>query len=197
MQRTLQTTDLALGFLIKRGIPAIALAEWQETTTNQIDIGSPVSKMSKEWPQFDWSHMDPVFPAKEGLYEFSEEGLLTRGAAAKRWLKNRHENVIAVVSHAGFLRTGICNRKFDNADFRIFEFAAGEVEGAEKGLRLVESELTANKGGGMGRSPDGFFGWEKNDFKYMPKYMGKGDAYLKDFAHASEAGHVSGEADPK
>jgi hypothetical protein len=129
--------------------------------------------------------MDPVWPAKEGLYEFSEEGLIRRGIAAKRWLKSRPEKVIAVVSHANFLRTGICNRKFDHADFRVFEFETGE-ETDDKGPQIVESELTAHNGGGMGGSPDGFFGWEANDFKYMPKNNPEVRAQLAASGHGPE-----------
>ena len=106
--------------------------------------------------------MDPVFPAKEGLYEFSQEALTQRGMVARKWLRERKEMVVAVVGHDGFMRLGICQRKFGNADFRIFEF-----EG--KGLGLVEWELTEQAGGGLGTCPKGTFGWLPNDFKYMPK----------------------------
>ncbi len=160
---------------MKRGVPAVVLAEWQETTVNKCDVGRPIPEISAEWPQFDWSQIDPVFPAKEGLYEFSQAALVRRGIVAKRWLKARPEKVIAVVSHAGFLRTGICNRKFDNADFRVFDFEDGE-ETESEGPRIAESELTAQNGGGMGRSLDGYFGWEENDFKYMPENLRENSA---------------------
>ena len=118
--------------------------------------------------------MDPVFPSKEGLYAFSAEALLRRGAAARKWLRNRPEKVIAVVGHAGFLRIGLCNRKFDNADWRIFEFefedGDGDGDEADDGKEpmLVEWEETERNGGGLGTSQKGFFGWEVHDFKYMP-----------------------------
>lgn len=67
-----------------------------------------------------------------------------------------------------FLRVGICNRKFENADFRVFELDGSTQEG-EDGPRLVEWDLTESKGGGLGKSLKGTFGWEENDFKYMPK----------------------------
>ncbi|KAH6663453.1 histidine phosphatase superfamily [Halenospora varia] len=169
MQRTLQTTEKALGWLIERGVPVIALAELQETTTNNIDIGRPIPELKKEWPLFDWSSIDPVFPAKEGIYEFSQEALLKRGEAARKWLRNRPEKVIAVVGHAGFLRIGLCHRKFGNADYRIFEFK----DDSEGKYELVEWESTEMGGGGMGNSQKGVFGWELHDFKYMPMNKGK------------------------
>lgn len=147
-----------------RGLKAIALAELQETTKNLIDVGKPIPELTRDWPQFDWTAIDPAFPSKEGLYAFSVEALLKRGAAARKWLRNRPEKVIAVVGHAGFLRIGLCNRKFDNADWRVFDFE--DLEDGDS--RLVEWEVTEKNGGGLGTSPKGVFGWEVHDFKYMP-----------------------------
>ena len=101
------------------------------------------------------------------MYAYSYGSLLERGKAARKWLKSRPEKVIAVVGHDGFLRVGICGKKFGNADFRIFEFeAGGEAEGG--GLGLVEWESTEKNGGGLGTCPSGVWGWLPNDFKYMP-----------------------------
>lgn len=173
MQRTLQTADRALGWLRSQGVPFIALAEWQETSVNRIDIGRPVAQIAAQFPWCDFSQIDLVWPAKTGLYEFSEAALVVRGVEAKRWLRARPEKVIAVVSHAGFMRTGICNRDFGNADFRVFAFEnviykeGDEVDENAK-LQMVESDLTVRNGGGMGSSQDGHFGWQASDFKWMP-----------------------------
>jgi hypothetical protein len=51
---------------------------------------------------------------------------------------------------------GVSNRKFANADFRIFDFA--EVDG-QVDAKLVEWELTESNGGGLGKSPRGFWGF--------------------------------------
>jgi hypothetical protein len=101
------------------------------------------------------------------LYAYSYESLLERGTAARNWLKGRPEKVIAVVGHDGFLRVGICGKKFGNADFRTFEFEAGG-EGEGSGLGLVEWESTEKNGDGLGTCPNGVWGWLPNDFKYMP-----------------------------
>ena len=127
--------------------------------------------MSREWPQFDWSAVDPVYPRKEGLYEFSRAGLVERGRVAKAWLRAREEKVVAVVSHSGFLRVGVSYSRYENADFRVFEFS--EVEGEE--LELVEWEETEKKGGGLGKSERGFF--PMTDTDYIPK-----DGAVKDVA---------------
>ena len=166
MRRTLQTVHASLAWAVARGVPVVARAEWQENTVNNIDIGRPVTELEAEFPGVDFSGLGEVWPAKEGLYAFSQEALTERGRVARQWLRERNEDVVVVVSHDGFMRVGICGRKFGNADFRIFKFEDG-------GDGLVEWEETEDKGGGLGTCPKGVFGWLPNDFKYMPKEIVK------------------------
>lgn len=86
---------------------------------------------------------------------------MKRGVVARKWLKARPEKVIAVVSHSAFLRTAVANRRFANADYRIFDFKNDEPENVE----LVEWEMTEEGPGGMGRSAKGFMTVEEGDFK--------------------------------
>lgn len=148
---------------MEEGVPVALRAEWQENSAKPCDTGTEIKKMITEWPQFDWSNVDPVFPSKTGLYAFSKDGLTRRGIEARKWLKNRPEKVIAVVSHAGFLRVGVSYCQYDNADFRVFEFAEGGGDD-DVGGRLVEWELTEERGGGLGKSLKGKFGWETQTF---------------------------------
>ncbi|KIN04602.1 hypothetical protein OIDMADRAFT_176994 [Oidiodendron maius Zn] len=166
MRRTLQTAQQGLGWLIKQGVPVVLRPEWQENSDKPCDTGTDIVTMAKEWPQFDWSTVDPKYPAKTGLYEFSRQGLLERGIAARMWLKNRPERVIAVVSHSGFLRVGVSYKMYANADFRVFDFAEGDDE---IGGRLIEWEMTDLKGGGLGRSPPGYFPLGPGDYPPEPK----------------------------
>jgi len=164
MQRTLQTASLALDFLLSRPspVPAIALAEWQETEDSRCDTGAKKTarELKIEWPGFNWDHLDPIWPSKDGLYEYSKEAIEERGRTVKQWLKNRKEKVIAVVSHAGFIRAGVCGRAIANADFRIFDFVEHDESDNDgnSGLKLKEWELTDGRGG-MGRSPRGVWSW--------------------------------------
>ncbi|ESZ98262.1 hypothetical protein SBOR_1358 [Sclerotinia borealis F-4128] len=161
MRRTLQTAQQGLGWLIKRGVPVLLRPEWQESSDKPCDTGTPIELMEKEWPQFDWSAVDPLFPAKSGLYEFSKDALIERGIVAKKWLQQRPEKVIAVVSHSAFLLTCISYKRYANADYRIFDFANGD---GQKSAELVEWELTESRGGGLGKSPRGTFGMSVNDY---------------------------------
>lgn len=51
------------------------------------------------------------------------------------------------------MRNAVAARWFENADYRIFDFAEREGKGVDEPYRLVEWELTRGKGG-MGRSKD-------------------------------------------
>jgi broad specificity phosphatase PhoE len=166
MRRTLQTAQQGLGWLIKRGVPVVLRPEWQENSDNPCDTGTDISTIAKEWPQFDWSTVDPQFPAKTGVYEFSRQGLQERGIAARKWLRSRPEKVIAVVSHSGFLRVGVSYKKYENGDFRIFDFAEGDDD---IGGKLIEWELTEVKLGGLGKSPRGYFPLGPGDYPPEPK----------------------------
>lgn len=171
---------LTLILIVERGVPVSLQAEWQENSAKPCDTGTPIRVMEREWPQFDWSSVDPEYPSKEGLYgqsflsptnhvqiwmyhnsqvvyawylgrladcitEWSRQGLTERGIAAKKWISERPEKIIAVVSHSGFLRVGItAGKEFENADYRIFEFGDN--------LELKEWDLTESKGGGLGKS---------------------------------------------
>jgi broad specificity phosphatase PhoE len=168
MRRTLQTAQQSLGWLMEKGVPVMLCAEWQENSSKPCDTGTAISEMQKEWPQFDWSVVDPEFPSKTGLYEFSFQGLTQRGIEARRWLRNRPEKVIAVVSHSGFLRAAVSYRSYENADYRIFDFSDGHED---IGGKLVEWEQTESNGGGLGKSWKGIFHMKPGD--YPPQAEGQ------------------------
>ena len=173
MRRTLQTATIGLDWLIKKGIKVLPDANWQENADKPCDTGSEISVMKKEFPDYDFSVVDPNYPdkttnLKSNPYAFTEKAIVARGQTCLKALYDRPEKVIAVVSHSGFLRTAVCNRMFFNADWRVFTFdeeamAKSEMNGETKFI-LKESEETEKNGGGMGRSDVGVFGITEGDF---------------------------------
>ncbi|KAK8197490.1 histidine phosphatase superfamily [Phyllosticta capitalensis] len=159
MVRTLQTATLALDWLIKRGTPVRLDAGWQENSDKPCDTGSPLPTVKALFPSLDFSAVDPSYPDKtspNNPYAFTRRAVLARGQACLRWLHARPEKVIIVVSHSGFLRTAVSQRRYANADYRVFEFDDDVIDGkGEKLLRLREWEQTESLGGGMGRSEKG------------------------------------------
>ncbi|KAI9652139.1 MAG: hypothetical protein M1831_007171 [Alyxoria varia] len=162
MRRTLQTASYGLSWLVKRGVRIIPRAEWQECSNKPSDTGSSVSALTKEFPDIDFSDIksDPEWPSKTGRYAYSKSAVENRGKEARLWLRQRPEQVIAVVSHSAFLRTSVAQARFANADYRVFEFA----EGPEDNPELVEWKDTKERGGAMGRSPRGPQGVEPGEF---------------------------------
>lgn len=113
----------------------------------------------------DFSNVDPLWPAKKAdtLYAFDKEKVLERAQACLKSLHDRPEKVIAVVSHAGFLRTAVTNRRFENADYRIFRIAGSDSSG-DGALKLELVDGFEQDKGMMGRSEGGIHGILPDDF---------------------------------
>ncbi|KAL8322339.1 hypothetical protein RB601_001502 [Gaeumannomyces tritici] len=159
MRRCIQTAQIGLGYLIDpppggRKVPVVAHAGWQENSAKPCDTGSSLEALAKEFPFVDFSAVDPVFPDKTSpagaAYAHDRRAILARGQACLADLRARPERVVAVVSHSGFLRAGVCGWWFSNADYRVFDFADdGPADApASEPYRLVQSESTMS--GGLG-----------------------------------------------
>lgn len=155
MRRTLQTAAIALDWLIAGGVKAEADADWQEIYDKPCDTGSSIPDMKAEFPDIDFSTVDPVYPDKtspEGQrYYPTKEALLARGQFGLQKLYHRPEKLIVVVSHSGFMRLAVTGSQFANADFRVFDFIEHKSE--DENYSLVEWPSTRLSGGGMGLSP--------------------------------------------
>ncbi|KAK3381122.1 histidine phosphatase superfamily [Podospora didyma] len=153
MKRTIETALLAFRGLIEKGVPIQAHAAWQENSAAACDTGSPILKLEAEFPQVDFSHVDPVFPDKKSpagaRYKYSRQAIIARGQFSLHDLYDRPEKAIIVVSHSGFLRVGVTGYWFFNADYRIFEFEERQ-EGMTLPYKLRQWESTVK--GGLGLS---------------------------------------------
>ncbi|KAI9823226.1 MAG: hypothetical protein M1826_000239 [Phylliscum demangeonii] len=214
MRRTLQTTQLALRWLLdsssssdeqqQRGggggrVAIEARADWQENSDSPCDTGSAIATLARPpfCPPISFRSLlepepddDDRYPAKTGRYAFTPEAIARRGLRARAWLYARPEKVVAVVSHAGFLRVGVCGCRFANADFRVFDFDPETKTGTttaqvavatppgheDQPFRLVEWEYTREKGGGLGRSEKGAFGMESQRWPLAVIGAGAGGA---------------------
>ncbi|KAI1098772.1 phosphoglycerate mutase-like protein [Jackrogersella minutella] len=154
LRRTVQTALRSVDWLIEEGIKIEADASWQENSVKPCDTGSPINKITEEFPLVDFSKVDLVFPDKTSPaashYHFTKTALLVRAQAALKKLYERPEKVILVVSHSAFLRLAVSGYWYFNADYRIFDFAP--MNGPADQYRLEQHESTREKGGGLGRS---------------------------------------------
>ncbi|KAI1279092.1 histidine phosphatase superfamily [Xylaria sp. FL0933] len=131
LSRTLQTVQHSLGWLLDRGVPVEARAEWQEDTANPCDVGAERSELEKAWPNYDFSQLDPIYPQKTGLYEPEEETIRKRAAVARQWLSEQPDKCIVVVTHSGFLDRVVQGPRFRNVEYRTYNIKRndlGEVE---------------------------------------------------------------------
>ena len=148
--------------------------------------------MEKEFPQYDFSSVDPSYPdkttdLKNNPYAFTQKAILARGQTCLKHLYSRPEKVIAVVSHSGFLRTSVCNRMFFNADWRVFSFDKEAMQKSPGKFILKESEETEKNGGGMGRSDKGVFGVTEEDFPpEIEEQQAKKEDQVEELGEASE-----------
>lgn len=158
MRRTCETATLALGdWAAEKGIPILAHAGWQENSAKPCDTGSPIPAVAAEFPNIDFTHVDPVYPDKTSpageRYKYVKANLLGRAQMVLEELYHRPEKAIIVVSHSGFMRQCVTGDWFFNADYRIYDFAEGEESGAGK-FRLKQWDMTKSGHGGMGLSWD-------------------------------------------
>lgn len=130
-----------------------------ENSDKPCDTGSSISVLAKEFPDIDFSDLDPLYPTKTARYAYTQTAVLQRGVDVRAWLKARSETVIIVVSHSAFLRTAVSHSRYANADYRIFRFSDNPDD-----LDLVEDPLT-DGAGGMGRSRIGRMAIEEGDFQ--------------------------------
>lgn len=156
MRRTCETTVLSLGAFLAKGVPTIAHAGWQENSSKPCDTGSPLPVIAAEFPQIDFSPVDPIYPDKispaAAKYKFTRESLVARAQEDLEELYRRPEKVVVVVSHSGFMRQAVTGDHYFNADYRVYDFEARK-EGEAGPLKLRQSDLTKGMGG-MGRSLD-------------------------------------------
>ncbi|OLN81146.1 putative phosphatase SPAC5H10.03-like protein 2, partial [Colletotrichum chlorophyti] len=162
MRRTIQTALFSLDWLIKKGVRIQADARWQarsqatndgpENSAKPCDTGTAISDLKAEFPDVDFSTVDPVYPDKTSpagaAYAFTQDSILGRAQSCIHSLSERKEKLVFVVSHSGFLRLGVTGYWFSNADYRMFEVVKDKDSGHPPKLRQHESTLS----GGLGKS---------------------------------------------
>ncbi|KAI0006834.1 phosphoglycerate mutase-like protein [Xylariaceae sp. FL0662B] len=154
MRRTLQTALRSLDWLLERGVKIQADAGWQENSAKPCDTGTAITELAQQFPDVDFSTVDPVFPDKTSAaakhYHFTRSAILNRAQTSLKALYERPEKIIIVITHSAFLRLAVSGCWFFNADYRIFDFAPRI--GPDDEYRLEQHEETRVQGGGLGRS---------------------------------------------
>lgn len=131
LRRTLQTARLgfqqtidekyyAQGSGVQNGACLLLEPDVQAHSARPCDTGSEISILRSEFYDLPWEilDLDPIFPAKEGLYASDSESLKLRGARIQRRLEHKFKELkdsgrpdIVVVTHGGFLSSVIGQEK--------------------------------------------------------------------------------------
>ncbi|SPQ24487.1 188b4486-813a-466d-bffc-5477357e3cfa [Thermothielavioides terrestris] len=151
MRRAIETCLIALDWVINEGVPVVPDARWQELHPNPCDTGTPREQLAADYPQIDFSLLDPVYPDKispaGARYRCEKGAVLARAQSALADLYWRTEDVVAVVSHSGFMRTAVTGRRFANADYRVFDFEERDWNQEGEPYRMSDIEQDTDIGG--------------------------------------------------
>ena len=130
-RRTLQTATASLPFLMSR-VPWYAHETVREVTGGRPwNKRIPVSATSPSFPHVSFEHMSSDEDAHYHLYDKREpeEKVVERCQEFMRWVFQREEKEIVVVSHGAFLRTlslkilkgdSVFSPKFENAELKTY-----------------------------------------------------------------------------
>lgn len=114
LRRTLQTARLCLEPALGQSAPSkiLALPDAQEVTDSPSDCGHPNEWLSErvgDWVDLTECERSPYWFRKLGRYAYEREALLARAKRLRRWLRDRPEEHIAVVSHGAYLVSSCTN----------------------------------------------------------------------------------------
>lgn len=136
--------------MVKRGLKIVALPEAQETGAEPCDIGSNPEVLEKEFETvpLDLSLVHEGWNSKTGRWAADADAIRERAVFVRRWLRDREEDVICLVSHGGFLHH--VNEDWDgfgeakgtgwaNCEWRTYEFKDG-VGAGDENATIVETE---------------------------------------------------------
>ncbi|KAF3934070.1 hypothetical protein ABW19_dt0205493 [Dactylella cylindrospora] len=169
LRRTLETGFLVFDDLVKDGLAYIIYPELQETSDRPCDTGRPTAELKLMFPgiQFDECDRTNWLQKKHGFY--TRANLETRAIFVRKWLYERPEEVIAVVTHSGFLRWLAAadfpfvepRDSFRNCEFRGYTFAdIKKDDGIGAPYKLVEEQWSIDlrkvkRGDGFIQAPSG------------------------------------------
>ncbi|KAF3927128.1 hypothetical protein AA313_de0209598 [Arthrobotrys entomopaga] len=147
--RTLETAFAVFGEQIKKDLKYIVLPEIQETSPNPCDTGRTTEELVKAFPGVDFSECDRTnwLVKRHGFY--TRENLPLRASWVRKYLYERPEKVIAVVTHSGFLRWITPQDfpfveprdKYRNCEYRSYSFASISNDDGDGGpYKLVEEQ---------------------------------------------------------
>ncbi|KAK3669324.1 hypothetical protein LTR78_010786 [Recurvomyces mirabilis] len=138
LRRALETCKLTFTPCIDRGMRIIALPMAEEASDAPCDTGSEADILKQEFPKaVDFDHVKYGWFLHEGEYAVDPKSLNARAAKLRRFIRDRPEKEVALVSHGFFNHyvTGDVNEKgeqttpwWQETELRTFRFVDGGEE---------------------------------------------------------------------
>ncbi|KAK2735014.1 hypothetical protein FQN57_001390 [Myotisia sp. PD_48] len=175
LRRTIYTALLTFEKPIKeRGLKIVALPELQETSDVPCDVGSDLADLRKEVEEKDLPVDLSLIPEDwndktQDKWAANSPSITARAREARRWLKERPEKEIAIVSHGGFLHyftedwqdsTLYQGTGWANTEFRTYHFTDAvhddDLLGNKHGVdnaSVVETMDSRKRRGGTSNPP--------------------------------------------
>ncbi|EMC95903.1 hypothetical protein BAUCODRAFT_508777 [Baudoinia panamericana UAMH 10762] len=132
LRRALQTCALSFAPVLDKSIKIIALPMAEEASDAPCDTGSPLEVLRKDFPQHvDFDHIKYGWFHHDGEYAIDPKALNARAAKLRRWIRDRSEKEVVLVSHGFFnhYMTGDVNEKgeqttpwWQETELRTFTF---------------------------------------------------------------------------
>ena len=111
------------------------LIDLQEASGWRCDTGSDVAVLEVDFADanLDFSDVPADWNSKKGPWAPTDDALAERAIRVRRWLKERPEKQIVVVTHAGFLHLLTQDSvPFENTEWRTYKFASYGQDEDEK-----------------------------------------------------------------
>ncbi|CZT14184.1 uncharacterized protein RCC_00158 [Ramularia collo-cygni] len=102
LRRALQTCQLSFAPGIERGLVVVAVPHAEEVSTTPSDTGSPVDELREEFGEVDFNFLKEKWYLREGEFSSDPKAVNERAKKLRRWIKQRPEREIALVSHGFF-----------------------------------------------------------------------------------------------
>lgn len=97
-----QTCQLSFAPCTERGLVIVAIPHAEEVSTTPSDTGSPVDVLREEFGEIDFNFLKEQWYLREGEFINEPKAVNARAKKLRKWIKQRPEKEIALVSHGFF-----------------------------------------------------------------------------------------------
>lgn len=102
LRRALETCQLSFAPCVERGLVIVAVPHAEEVSDTPSDTGSAKEVLTKEFGEVDFNFLKEEWYLRQGEFRVDAEAVNARAKKLRRWIQQRPEKEIALVSHGFF-----------------------------------------------------------------------------------------------